>query len=326
MPEARAEWAALMTSYGQLFLTILPVFAIIALGFVLRRVHWIAAEAETTLLNLAMKVAFPCLIFDSVVRNPALQQASNVVFPPLLGFGLTVTGMALAWYAGGFLGLKLGHGRRTFALTVGVANYGYLPLPIADAMFGPDVRAVLLVHNIGVEAAIWSAGILLLSGLSPKAGWRRLLNMPLFSLVLALAINLLGIGPHVPGTVLDLARTLGVCAIPLGLILTGASLEPHLGSVRELVTPRISVAAGALRLGLLPLLILAAAKWLPLSLELRQVLVLQAAMPSAVIPIILARAYGGQPLLAVQIVVATTAVALFTIPLWLQFGLRFVGN
>ncbi|HYC72955.1 MAG TPA: AEC family transporter [Opitutaceae bacterium] len=315
-----------MTSYGQLFLTILPVFTIIALGFVLRRVQWIAAEAEGTLLNLALKVAFPCLIFESVVRNPALQQAGNVVLPPLLGFGLTVAGFGIAWYAGGALGLKLGAGRRTFALTAGLANYGYLPLPIADAMFGPDVRAVLLVHNIGVEAAIWSAGILLLSGLSPRAGWRRLLNMPLFSLVFALAINLGGVGPHVPRAVLELAHALGACAIPLGLLMTGASLEPHLGSARQLVTPRVSLAAGAVRLGLTPLVILAAAAWLPLSPELRRVLVLQAAMPSAVIPIILARVYGGQPLVAVQIVLATTVLALFTIPLWIQFGLRLVGG
>lgn len=315
-----------MTSYGQLFLTILPVFTIIALGFVLRRVQWIAAEAENTLLNLALKVAFPCLIFDSVVRNAALQQASNVVLPPLLGFGLTVAGMAIGWYAGSLLGLKLGTGRRTFALTVGLANYGYLPLPIADAMFGPDVRAVLLVHNIGVEAAIWSAGILLLSGLSPRTGWRRLLNMPLFSLIVALTINLAGLGPHVPGPLLDVARALGPCAIPLGLLLTGASLEPHLGSVRELVTPRVGLAAALLRLGIIPLVILAAATWLPLSPELRHVLVLQAAMPAAVIPIILARVYGGQPLLAVQVVVATTLLALFTIPLWIQFGLRVVGG
>lgn len=315
-----------MTSYGAVFLTILPVFAIVALGFVLRRVQWIAAEAEGTLLNLALKVAFPCLIFESVVRNAALQQVSNVALPPLLGFGLTVLGMAIGWYAAAALGLQLGHGRRTFALTVGLANYGYLPLPMADAMFGPDVRAVLLVHNIGVEAAIWSAGILLLSGLSPRAGWKRLLNMPLFSLVFALAINLSGAGPSVPRAVLELAETLGACAIPLGLLLTGASLEPHLASARQFLTPRLSLGAAVLRLGILPVVILAAAALLPLSPELKRVLVLQAAMPSAVIPIILARVYGGQPLLAVQIVVVTTVLALFTIPLWIQAGLRLIGD
>ncbi len=58
---------------------------------------------------------------------------------------------------------------------------------------------------------------------------------------------------------------------------------------------------------------------------MKRVLVVQAAMPSAVVSIIVARVYGGQPLVAVQIILGTTALALFTIPFWLRFGLAFAG-
>jgi malate permease and related proteins len=51
--------------------------------------------------------------------------------------------------------------------------------------------------------------------------------------------------------------------------------------------------------------------------ELRRVLYIQAAMPSAVFPIILARHYGGDPATAVRVVVATSVLGLITIPLWL---------
>ena len=54
-------------------------------------------------------------------------------------------------------------------------------------------------------------------------------------------------------------------------------------------------------------------------------LVVQAAMPAAVVSVIIARVYGGQPLIAVQIVLGTTVLALFTIPFWLRFGLSFAG-
>ena len=54
-------------------------------------------------------------------------------------------------------------------------------------------------------------------------------------------------------------------------------------------------------------------------------MVVQAAMPSAVISVIVARIYGGQPLVAMQIILGTTAVAVFTIPFWIRFGLQFVG-
>lgn len=314
-----------MTSYGQLFLTILPVFALIGLGLLLRRAGWIAAEAENTMLNLVVKVAFPCLIFDLVLSNAAVQRPENVVMPPLVGFGLSVASMAVAWGVGRALGLKRGAGLRTFALTTGLTNYGYLPLPIMSAAFGPDSRAVLFIHNIGVEAAIWTAGILLLSGDSLWSGWRRLLNMPLAALAVALTLNLSGAAVYVPQFFIDLTRSLGACAVPLGLLMSGSSIEPYLHQPRQLVAPRVAIIACVVRLGLLAVMFLAVAKWLPLSPELKRVVLVQAAMPTAVTPIILARVYGGQPLVAVQIVLATTVVALFTIPLWLEFGQRWLG-
>jgi len=75
----------------------------------------------------------------------------------------------------------------------------------------------------------------------------------------------------------------------------------------------------------LPLLFLVAAKYLPLTVELKRVLVLEAAMPSAVFPIVLSKHYGGDPPTAVRVVLATTAVSLVTIPLWIRFGMKFVG-
>lgn len=314
-----------MTSYWQLLQLILPVFALIAIGVVVRRVHWIEGEAETSLLRLVVNVCFPCLIFESITGNAALQAASNVLLPPLMGFAITALGFLLARGVGKAAGLTVGTGLRTFALTVGIANYGYLPLPIMAGIWGPENRGVLLVHNVGVEAALWTVGVLVLSGLSLREGWRKLVSPIVITLVVAVGLNLAGAAPHLPKIFTDLVHSLAVCAIPLGLLMTGVSLASYLGDVRALVHPKITVLACVVRLGVLPLLILAAAKWLPLSIELKRVLVVQAAMPSGVVPIIVARHYGGQPLTAVQIVLGTTALGLLTIPLWLRVGLAWVG-
>lgn len=314
-----------MTSYGQLFLVLVPVFALIAIGAALRHWAWITEAGEDSLFNLVFKVTFPCLIFESVAANPALRDPSNLLLPPLLGFGLTLLSMGVGWYVARALGLTIGHGLRTFALAVGLANYGYLPIPIMDAMFGTESRAVLLVHNAGVEAALWTGGILVVTGLSPLAGWRKLLNVPALSLVVALVGNLTGAAALVPAGVMSLVHTLGLCAIPLGLLMTGVSIQPHLDDPKQLVNMRVTLIACLVRLVVLPWLFLLVARWAPCSVELKRVLVVQAAMPSAVIPIIIARVYGGQPLIAVQIILGTTALALFTIPFWIRFGLAFVG-
>lgn len=314
-----------MMSYGQLLLLLLPVFGMIALGVVLSRMKLINQSGEDALFNVIVKVAMPCLIFESVSLNPALRQAGNLILPPLAGFALTLLSMAIAWYVARALGLTLGHGLRTFALAVGLMNYGYLPLPLVDALFGPDTRAVLLLHNAGVEAAIWTGGVLVVTGLSPLKGWRKLINAPAVALLVAVLANLTGVGAHVPEFMRTLIHGLAVCAIPLGLLMTGVSFSPHLEDPRNLVNLRVVSIAWLLRLALLPWLFLLAARYLPLSVELRQVLVIQAAMPSGVFSVIIARVYGGQPLVAMQIVLGTTVVGLVTIPLWIRFGLSFAG-
>jgi len=322
---AGAARSGAVLSYGQLFLLTLPVFLMIGLGALARRLKWVTEQAEDGLFNIVVKITFPCLIFESIAGNPALRDPRNLLLPPLAGFGLTLLSMAVGWIVAKRLGLTLGHGLRTFALAVGLTNYGYLPLPLMDAMFGPESRAVLLMHNVGVEAAIWTGGVLVVSGLSPRQGWRKLINAPIIALVVALVFNLSGAVRFVPDIAWSLIHGLAVSAVPLGLLMTGVSIEPHLDDPRQLVDKRVTLMAWFLRLGVLPWVLLLAAKFMPLPIELKRVLVVQAAMPSAVVSIIVARVYGGQPLVAVQIILGTTALALFTIPFWLRFGLEFVG-
>lgn len=314
-----------MLSYWQLVLLILPVFAIIAVGVVLRRVHWVEGAAEASMIRLVINLCMPCLIFESVVGNPAMRAAGNVVLPPLVGFGTTVAAIGLAYQVAKWLGLGVGTGRRTFALSAGLANYGYLPLPIMASMFGPESRGVLLVHNMGVEAAIWTVGVLVLSGASWREGWRRLLSPIVLALFVSVTVNLVGGGASLPTWLTDIVHSLAVIAIPLGLLMTGVNLANHLGEPRALFDPRVSLGAMALKLGVLPLAFLALARWLPCSVELKRVIVVQGAMPAAVIPIIIAQHYGGRPITAVQIVLGTTALAVLVTPLWLSFGFDWVG-
>jgi predicted permease len=63
---------------------------------------------------------------------------------------------------------------------------------------------------------------------------------------------------------------------------------------------------------------------LPCSVDLKRVIVVQAAMPLGILSMVIARHYGGQPLTAVQVVMATTVVGVFVIPLWLSVGLAWV--
>lgn len=314
-----------MPTYTQLLLLVLPVFALMGVGVWVRRVHWIEGEAEASLIRLVINVCYPCLIFESVANNTALRSPGNLLLPPLMGFAITFLGIRAGLIVAKLIGLHVGSGMRTFALAVGITNYGYLPIPIMEAIWGPESRGVLLVHNVGVEVAIWTVGVLVLSGESLRAGWRKLVSPVLITLLVGVACNLSGASAYLPEVLRTTIHGLAVCGIPLGLIMTGVNLANYLHEPRELFDGRVAGSAMLLRLGVLPILILIMAKYLPFSLELKRVLVVQAAMPPAMISIIIAKLYGGHPRTAVQIVLGTTALGILVIPLWLRAGLEWVG-
>jgi predicted permease len=59
--------------------------------------------------------------------------------------------------------------------------------------------------------------------------------------------------------------------------------------------------------------------------DFRHVIAIQAAMPAAVFPMIIARRYGGHEATALRVIVATTLVSLLTIPFAVRLALRFLG-
>ncbi len=315
-----------MTSYLDLLLLILPVFGVMAVGVVMRRGQWLKPEADASLLRLLVNVLYPCIIFTHVFDNPALREPTNLGWAPLMGFITMSAGMAICYGAGRMLGFTVGNGLRTFAFTVGIYNYSYITVPVMEDLFGPESIGVLFVHNLGCEVAIWVVGILILSGQSLRTGWRKLINAPIIALIFSVAVNLSGIHVHVPDALMVAVSALAACAIPFGLLLSGATLgEQMTRKTTDLFDLRTTLAAVVLRLGVLTLLMLIAARYGPFSDELRHVIMVQAVMPAGFISMVLVNHYGGHPLVAARVVVATVFAGVLLIPLWLRFALAWVG-
>jgi len=297
-----------------------------AIGAGLRRVGWLNAEADSSLLKLVVNLLYPALIFENVHANSALRESGNLVWAPLVGFVTIAGGIAVCYYAARLLGLA-GAGQRTFAFTTGIYNYAYITVPLMAALFGRESLGVLFAHNVGVEAAIWTVGVLVLAGHSLREGWRQLYSPPVLALVLAVGVNLAGLGGHVPEVGLGVIRTLAACAIPLGLLLSGATMAEHLFTrPAELFAWRTSLGAVALRLGVLSGLFLLLAKFGPFSADLKHVILVQATMPAAFLPLVIVKHYGGDSLTAVRGVLATVVASVVLMPLWLHWGLAWLAG
>ncbi len=302
-----------------------PVFVIIGAGYALRRLRWLTSEADHTLLRLGVNVLYPCLIADSILGNPMLAEARNLLVPPLVGFGTVVFGFLLAALGARLMRLPA-PSARSFTFTTGLYNYGYLPIPLVQAFYDRNTLGVLFTHNLGVEIALWTVGVWLLSGVPARGAWKQILNVPIVAIVTSAALNFGGVHAVIPDFLRQSMHMLGQSAIPLALLLTGATLADLIAGERTSCRIGAVVAANVLRLGVLPLAFLLLAKVAPVSVELQRIIIIQAAMPAAMIPIILAKHYQADSAHALQIVLSTTLLALLTIPLWLRFGFWWVGQ
>ena len=113
---------------------------------------------------------------------------------------------------------------------------------------------------------------------------------------------------------------LGAAAIPIALVVIGAGLVELLR--KERFDWKVAIGSIVVRLALIPACLIGAAYLLPISLELKKVMVIQAAMPAAMFPIVLAKHYGGKPEVAVQVVVATTVACFITMPFVIIIGMK----
>ena len=291
-------------------------------GAVMRWVKLVPAGAEASLMGLTVNLLYPCLILDKMMGCAALRQTSTLTWSAGLGFAEIAVGIALAYAAGRLVRLERGHGLRTFSLTTGLQNYGFVAIPVLAGVFpSKDTMGVLFLHNLGVEIGMWGLGLMMLHG--SWAGLARIFRTgPILAVLGGLVLVLTRADGHCPGIVRSAISQLGGCSIPLSLLLVGMTMSDLLFAERP--TIRVALVSVIVRLGLLAVLMLAAARFLPLGRELKEVLIVQAAMPAAVFPIVLARHYGGHPPTAIQVVVATGAASLFTIPPVVAWGARWV--
>ena len=310
-------------SYATVLNAIIPVYLTMLVGALARRFKILPPEADNGLMRLSVNLLFPCLIIERLVGNPEVMNPGRVVLAAALGFGLVGVGILVSHLAAPLIGLKKGEGRRTFAMTTGIQNYGYVAIPVMTALFpGKEILGVMFTFTLGVELAVWTLGVGILTGLS-KAPWKAAINTPVISIVVSLLINFLGLSRFVPDILHTVMGNLGACSVPLSVVLIGASINDLIKEER--FNWAVAIGCSVLRQGVIPIFFFLVAWLLPLTPDLKRVMVVQAAMPSAVFTIVVARHYGGHAPTAVQVVLGTTVASLLSAPLVIAFGMKWLG-
>jgi predicted permease len=293
-------------------LVILPVFAPIVVGFLLKRSAFIPDAFWPQAERITYFVLLPALIANAIATGGlALLEAGPLLLA--LGVGLIATAAAL-------FGLKrvLRISGASFAsLFHGcIRPNGYMGIATGLAVLGPAA-----LSPISLVVAVWvPLGLVLAiiafsshsdsSSISVRELATRLIRNPLVaSVAVGITLNGVGAGPFL--VEVPLLDVFGRAAVAMGLLAVGAGIDP------KMLRASGAMLFGALALGLLgmPAVMLGVGLGFGLEGVALATLVIFAAMPTSPSGFVMASQMGGDAPLMAAIISAQTLASILTIAL-----------
>jgi malonate transporter and related proteins len=296
--------------------SLLPVFAVIALGQALRRANFLPAEAWPPLDRLNYFVLFPALILHTLVTA---ELGALSVGPLAAALLAAIASMAMVLMA---LRRTLGiPGPQYTSVFQGTLRWnGFVAIAALGNLYGAPGVALAAIAIAVLVPTLNVLSVLVLTrntGGTPPTLARTLLILMQNPLILACAA---GAGWHASGLALPpsaamLLDVLGSAALTLGLLSVGAALRLNGGRA----SLNLVALTTALKLVGIPLLIAAWTWTLGVEGLTRTVAIIVGAVPTATSSYILARQHGGDAELMALLVTATTIGAMVTMPVaaWL---------
>jgi predicted permease len=313
-----------MTIYLHTLVSIIILVIIILFVVYLRHKNFIKQENSLLFSWLIMQITLPALIFKALAHS-TMQWHNILLFLSMFGIEMTVLliafGMAKV--------LKLEQKQMGSFLLVSVfGSSALLGYPLIAELF-PHNSAVLteaaFVSELGVGLPLFTIGVMIaIYFRDSKQNEKNLLSnaMEFFRSSLFLSI--------VAGVLWSLFSlpTKGVFVEPffnmihifanantfLVTLLVGVLLQ--FGSLSNMI--KIMVAVIMLKLILTPLLVTIPASFMTLDTWQLQVLLLDAAMPSAMLSVVLAKRYGCDAQLAAKLVFVTLFASILTVSMMLK--------
>lgn len=298
-----------------LFTNLLALLITMLTGALLARLKLITPALRQGLNTLLYYFALPVLVFNSMRGSITLELLQTSYYPMLFGAGLALINGTVAFLSATLWRIDFRE-RRLFMFLSMFGNNLYLALPIAQALFGAQGVAVVLLYSFGSDLILWTIGQFLLSGENrfTLASLKQVINPTLIALALGVAAGMAQFWLP-PALEISLSNMASITS-PLALLLTGAALaEIKLGTGSG-VKQAVALFIGKLVIS--PLVAVGLVSLLPLPVQMGTLIVILASMPTFVRSIVLSDRFGWDGQKTALGVLVTTLGCFITIPVILQ--------
>lgn len=307
-----------------LFLTsitsIIPIIAIIVLGYILQVRGWFGDRFGPNLSRLIMNVALPASIFVSVMKYLTLDKLISLSGGLLYTFVAFKLGYIVAYIA--VVVFKVRPGRRGTTINTFVnANTIFIGLPLNIALFGEQALPYFLIYYITNTISTWTLGVYLMTSDSKssqgkettKFDWKKLLPAPLVGFLVALLFLILRIS--IPDFVTNTLTYVGNIVTPLSLIYIGIVLAK--AGLNTIAFDKDTIVTLVGRFILAPLIMLLVLKFFAPNMATVEIktFMIQSATPALAVLPILANQGKGDVEFSTNVVTLSTVLFILVIPI-----------
>ena len=296
---------------------ILVILGMILVGFVIGEKGWFDDKSRGLLAKLVTQVALPCYMLYTITQRftavDLLKMLPALRFPALSMVILlgVATGVARIF--------AVRQDRRGLFISMFFnSNTIFVGLPINQALFGDASIPYVLIYYMCNTTFFWTLGTYLIqrdgegeAQFDLKTSLKKVFSPPLMGFLLGLILVMLQI--NFPAFLASDLQYLGNLTTPLSMIFIGLSVS-HVG-VKQLVLGKDQLLILLGRFLVAPLLMASIVYWLPLPSLMKQVFIIQSAMPVMTNAPVVARLYGADSDYAAVMVTETTLATMVVIPI-----------
>lgn len=299
---------------------ILSIIILIGVGYYLSYKNWFNDDTGKLFSRMVTSLSLPAYMISNLLSTydrEKLMQLINGLMAPFISMILC--------YGIGMLVAKLIKVRPnrfgTFSAMFGLSNTIFVGLPINLALFGEQCLPYVMVYYIANTIIFWTIGAYGIRRDGEKIklklftleNVKKIFSPPLTAILLAALLIVLGI--KLPNSIMESCKYLGNLTTPLAVLFIGIVIYSVKPTKIKLSKDMVAILLG--RFIFAPLLIIGICYKLPLPILMKQVFVIQAAMPVMTQTPIVARMYGADYEYSAVMATVTTIVSLLMIPIYM---------
>jgi len=306
------------------------LYIIAGLGFAAERLRWFPEATARLCTKLLLYTVTPCVVVNSFLNiEYSAQAVRGLLISLLCGALLHVTGMLLSEPF--FRGRKQAQTESVLHFASVYGNCGYMGLPLAQAMVGPQGVFYCSVVILTFQVCSFTHGTYVMSGGVPfrkqetgdrdpsvKFQWKNLvLNAGVLSVAVGLPIFLLQI--PVPALIKTPLASVAAMNSPLAMLMFGAYLSRT--KIQGLLRSKKIFATMCIKLFAVPAVVMSALLLMRAEPALLNAMLISAAAPPANNTVVFAARHGRDTGYAAQVVSLLSLMSIVTMPLMIALGL-----